>query len=225
MRLKTAVTTDTGMRIINDDKIENNLQTNVSETFTNLAFFVFRLGADKIVAWNTKLTSCLVTKLNRKSEMDRHEGGGNMAFDYELDFAQINFRDQPELYRVGRGEQGVLLVEPYKSEILPHWRFKTPEIAKVSSDKIYQLFLDYQAAGDFVGMDMSRKFLQMGYTRSRRYANYKGGRKYDENGDIKERIIDEEKAKSATIFEEKWKIVRENEAYLKLKKEHHKKYG
>lgn len=75
MRLKTAVTTDTGMRIINDDKIENNLQTNVSETFTNLAFFVFRLGADKIVAWNTKLTSCLVTKLNRKSEMDRHEGG------------------------------------------------------------------------------------------------------------------------------------------------------
>lgn len=224
MRLKTAVTTDTGMRIINDDKIENNLQTNVSETFTNLAFFVFRLGADKIVAWNTKLTSCLVTKLNRKSEMDRHEGG-NMAFDYELDFAQINFRDQPELYRVGRGEQGVLLVEPYKSEILPHWRFKTPEIAKVSSDKIYQLFLDYQAAGDFVGMDMSRKFLQMGYTRSRRYANYKGGRKYDENGDIKERIIDEEKAKSATIFEEKWKIVRENEEYLKLKKEHQKKYG
>lgn len=225
LRLKTAVTTDTGMRIINDDKIENNLQTYVSETFTNLAFFAFRLGADKIVAWNTKLTSCLVTKLNRKSEMDRHEGGGNMAFDYELDFAQINFRDQPELYRVGRGEQGVLLVEPYKSEILPHWRFKTPEIAKVSSDKIYQLFLDYQAAGDFVGMDMSRKFLQMGYTRSRRYANYKGGRKYDENGDIKERIIDEEKAKSATIFEEKWKIVRENEAYLKLKKEHQKKYG
>jgi hypothetical protein len=43
-----------------------------------------------------------------------------MAFDYELDFAHINFRDQPELYRVGRGEQGVLLVEPYKSEILPH---------------------------------------------------------------------------------------------------------
>lgn len=38
LRLKTAVTTDTGMRIINDDKIENNLQTYVSETFTNLAF-------------------------------------------------------------------------------------------------------------------------------------------------------------------------------------------
>lgn len=63
-----------------------------------------------------------------------------MAFDYNLDFDNINFRAQPELYRVGKGEQGVLLVEPYKSEILPHWRFKTPEVAIESSEKIYQLF-------------------------------------------------------------------------------------
>lgn len=148
-----------------------------------------------------------------------------MAFDYEMDFDTINFREQPELYRVGRGEQGVLLVEPYKGEILPHWRFKTPEIAKESSDKIYQMYLDYKENGDFIGMDMSRKFLQMGYTRSRRYANYKGGRKYDKNGDIKERDIDSEKAESASIFEEKWIKVREDEEYLKLKKAHQKKYG
>ena len=140
-----------------------------------------------------------------------------MAFDYDLDFDTIDFREQPELYRVGRGEQGVLLVEPYKSEILPHWRFKTPEIATESSEKIYQMYLQYKADQDFVGMDMARKYLQMGYTRARRYANYKGGRKYDENGEIKERTIDEEKAKSAAIFEEKWKIVREDEEYLKLK--------
>lgn len=148
-----------------------------------------------------------------------------MAFDYDLDFDTIDFREQPELYRVGRGEQGVLLVEPYKSEILPHWRFKTPEIATESSEKIYQMYLQYKADQDFVGMDMARKYLQMGYTRARRYANYKGGRKYDENGEIKERTIDEEKAKSAAIFEEKWKIIREDEEYLKLKKEHQKKYG
>lgn len=148
-----------------------------------------------------------------------------MAFDYDLDFDKINFRKQPELYRVGRGEQGVLLVEPYKSEILPHWRFKTPEIATESSEKIYQMYLKYKEDQDFVGMDMARKFLQMGYTRSRRYANYKGGRKYEENGEIKERTIDEEKAKSAAIFEKKWKIVREDEDYLKLKKEHQEKYG
>lgn len=148
-----------------------------------------------------------------------------MAFDYDLDFDNINFREHPELYRVGRGEQGVLMVEPYKSEILQHWRFKTPEIAKESSEKIYQMYLDYKENDDFVGMDMARKFLQMGYTRARRYANYKGGRKYDENGEVKERDIDQEKAESAAIFEVKWKIIREDEDYLKLKKEHQKKYG
>lgn len=148
-----------------------------------------------------------------------------MAFDYDLDFDNINFREQPELYRVGRGEQGVLLVEPYKGEILPHWRFKTPEIAKESSDKIYQMYLDYKERDDFVGMDMARKFLQMGYTRSRRYANYKGGKKYDKNGEVNERDINQEKAESAAIFEEKWIKVREDEEYLKLKKSHQKKYG
>jgi hypothetical protein len=92
-------------------------------------------------------------------------------FDYSLDFKALDFCQHPELYRIGRGEQGVLLVEPYKSEILPDWKFKTPDMARQSADKIYSLFLQYKAQGDFVGMDMARKFLQMGYTRSRRYAN------------------------------------------------------
>ena len=148
-----------------------------------------------------------------------------MAFDYDLDFDNKKFRKQPESYRVGGGEQGVLMVEPYKIEILPHWRFKTPDIAKESSDKIHQMFLDYQEADDFAGMDMARKFLQMGYTRSRRYANYKGGKTYDKDGNVNKRNIDEEKAESARIFEEKWIIVREDEDYLKRKKEHQKNYG
>ena len=101
-----------------------------------------------------------------------------MTFDYSLDFNRIDFRKHPELYRVGKGEQGVLLVEPYKSEILPHWRFKTPNMARVSANKIYKMFLQYKAQENFVGMDMARKFLQMGYSRARRYANHKTGRKY-----------------------------------------------
>ncbi|KLV31824.1 DUF4385 domain-containing protein [Priestia megaterium] len=148
-----------------------------------------------------------------------------MAFDYSLDFEHIDFRKHPEKYRVGKGEQGVLLVEPYKSEILPHWRFRTPEIAEESADAIYQLFLTYKEKSDFVGMDMARKFLQMGYTRSRRYANYKGGKKYSKDGEHNERQIDEQKAKSAAIFMKKWKEVRENKEYLTFKKEHQKKYG
>jgi hypothetical protein len=148
-----------------------------------------------------------------------------MTFDYSLDFKSIDFRQHPELYRVGKGEQGVLLVEPYKSEILPHWRFKTPEIAKRSANKIYKMFLDYKAKDDFVGMDMARKFLQMGYTRSRRYANHKSGRKYKEGSkDILAREEDAVKAESARIFYEKWKKAREDKKYLELKKQHKERY-
>ena len=72
-----------------------------------------------------------------------------------------------------------MLIEPYKSELLPHWRFKDPEVAEVSSSKLLEMFHDYLNAEDFPGADMVRKFLQMGWTRARRYANHKGGKKYD----------------------------------------------
>lgn len=148
-----------------------------------------------------------------------------MTFDYSLDFQNIDFRRHPELYQVGKGEQGVLLVEPYKSEILPHWRFKTPAIAKKSANKIYKMFLEYKAKDDFVGMDMARKFLQMGYTRSRRYANHKSGRKYKEGTkEVLQRDEDMIKAESAKIFYEKWKKARENKKYLELKKQHKERY-
>ena len=96
-----------------------------------------------------------------------------------LDFKNTDFRKQPELYRIGKGERGVLLVEPHDGEILPHWRFETAAEAKKSSAGFYKMFLAYLKASDFPGADMSRKFLQMGWTRARRYANHEGGRKYD----------------------------------------------
>ncbi|PRP89479.1 hypothetical protein PROFUN_01342 [Planoprotostelium fungivorum] len=102
-----------------------------------------------------------------------------MPFDYSRDYRELNLREHPELYAVGKGEQGVLMVQPYKSEILPHWRFKNPEIARESSQKIYDMFLEYKKNDDFVGMDMARKFLMMGWTRARRYANHKSGQKYE----------------------------------------------
>ena len=97
------------------------------------------------------------------------------SFDFSLDFEKINFRKRPKLYRIGRGEEGVLLVEPYKSEILPFWAFEDVAQATESSDKIFALFLEYLENNDFVGADMARKFLLMGYTRARRYANHKKG--------------------------------------------------
>lgn len=147
-------------------------------------------------------------------------------FDYSLDYKNLNLRDQPELYRTGIGEQGVLLVEPYKSEILPYWKFKTPDMAKKSAQKIYALFKEYLKSDDFVGADMARKFLQMGYTRSRRYANHKSGKKYDgpvpadkkgQSGahgrEMLPRVMDEEKARSAEIFYEVWQKAKNNKKY------------
>ena len=144
---------------------------------------------------------------------------------YDPEYAKTDFRAHPEKYLVGRGEQGVLMVEPYKSEILPHWRFKTPEIAKKSADKIYRMFLKYKHVGDFVGMDMARKFLQMGYTRARRYANHPTGRKYAEEK-VTPQAADwstSDKAESARIFQERWKLAREDAEYLALKKAHQKR--
>jgi hypothetical protein len=150
------------------------------------------------------------------------------GFDYSLDFENTDFREEPHLYRVGKGEQGVLSVEPYKSEILPRWRFRTEEVALESSTEIYEMFLRYKAEDDFVGMDMARKFLQMGYTRARRYANYRSGKKYDGEGKVRARepdALDNEKARAARIFYEQYVEVREDEHYKRRRKEWTQRYG
>lgn len=159
------------------------------------------------------------------------------AFDYSLDFKNLNFRAHPELYRIGKGEQGVLLVEPYKSEILPHWRFKDPEVAEVSARKIFELFEAYLDAEDFPGADMARKFLQMGWTRARRYANHKGGKKYD--GPVPDdkkgrsgahgraqlpRHEDPVKAAAAAIFYARYVAAREHPEYLRQRARHIERY-
>ena len=140
----------------------------------------------------------------------------------------IDYRATPEAYRVGKGEQGVLIVEPYKSELVPLWRFRTPEIAEQSSAAILEKFKAYLDQDDFVGADMARKFLQMGCTRARRYANYKGGKKYDAaNGhaELPRGTGDPVKAESARIFYDKWKAAEANSKYAAMKSEWKKRYG
>lgn len=150
-----------------------------------------------------------------------------MSRDGEINYANnyrdVDFRKHPEKYRVGRGEQGVLIAEPYKSEILPHWKFATPDAAEQSAQKIYAMFLDYGEQDDFVGMDMARKFLQMGFTRARRYANHKSGNKYADDGSIKSQEPDwkdSAKAQSAAIFKIYYDKARTNTKYNELKQKH-----
>ena len=134
----------------------------------------------------------------------------------------IDYRKHPECYRVGKGEQGVLICEPYKTDIGRYWRFKTIAIAAISGEEIYKLFSAYLAANDFVGADMARKYLQMGYTRARRYANYKGGKKYDETkgyAQLERGTGETEKAAAATVFYDYWKHAEANGLYAALKKQ------
>jgi hypothetical protein len=54
--------------------------------------------------------------------------------------SSINYRQHPEKYLVGKGEEGVLLCEPYKSEILPFWKFRSPKLLKKVAVKYIAYF-------------------------------------------------------------------------------------
>jgi len=80
---------------------------------------------------------------------------------------------------------------------------------------------------------MARKFIQMGMTRAKRYANHKGGRKYDrparlvesEGGARVELPKSEghegrdEKLGASEVFKEVWRRCTSDERYLELKTE------
>ena len=147
-----------------------------------------------------------------------------IEFNYKLDFKKLDFTDfeTRKLYRIGRGEQGVLLVRPYTNDICRFWKFKTPKIAVKSAEQIYSMYADYRALNDFVGMDMCRKFLEMGFTRARRYANHKDGKKYGKDGKVLPQEKDwatSEKAKAAKRFKDFRDLVSQDEFYISMRKE------
>ena len=143
-------------------------------------------------------------------------------FNYKFDYKNTMFMPNDKRYRIGRGEQGVLLVRPYTDDICKHWRFKTPSEAFVSSTKILFEYHVYKDKEDFIGMDMCRKFLEMGFTRARRYANHKDGKKYDKDGNVKPQEKDwatSDKAKSANIFKQARDRVTSDPIYIHMRKQ------
>jgi hypothetical protein len=144
-----------------------------------------------------------------------------LEFDYKIDYKNELFRPNDIRYRIGRGEQGVLLVRPYTDVICKHWRFKTLKEAKKSAKHIYNMYADYRVIRDFIGMDMCRKFLEMGFTRARRYANHKDGKKYDKNRNILPQEPDaltSEKAQSARVFKIWRDVITHDPIYIKMRK-------
>jgi hypothetical protein len=151
-----------------------------------------------------------------------------MSLPYEdVDFDK-NYREYPEDYVVSSGQFGVLKYQPYKDEILPLWRYKNKEVAEVSSRRILRLFYNYLDRDEFVGADMAKKYLHMGFTRPMRYAKYPGGKKYDDSGeertahgpDTTGEWYDSDKREAAVTFRKRWKEARENKQYCRLKELH-----
>mgnify|MGYP003120201365 FL=1 len=71
-------------------------------------------------------------------------------------------------------------------------------------------------------MDMCRKFLEMGFTRARRYANHRSGRKYDSEGNVRPQEKDaltNKKAESAKIFRYYRKSLTSDPTYIIMRKE------
>jgi hypothetical protein len=140
-----------------------------------------------------------------------------MSGEYDLDF-----RAHPEAYRVHNGEQGVFKVEPYKSELLPLWQYSDPAAAEEAVAALQKRYAAYKEAGDFVGMDMARKYLQMGFTRAMRYAKYPGGKKYDDDGSEREpqQWADPDKRAAAVVFRNAWQAVRADDEYQRMRAQH-----
>ncbi|WP_103019750.1 DUF4385 family protein [Salinibacter altiplanensis] len=140
-----------------------------------------------------------------------------MAGAYETDF-----RAHPEAYRYDSSEKGVFKVQPYKDELLPDWGFKDEAAAEASVEALRARYETYRSQDDFVGMDMVRKYLRMGFTRAMRYAKYSGGRKYEDDGTKRdpEQWAAPEKRAAAVVFRDAWRALTDDPAYQCLK-EHH----
>ena len=157
-----------------------------------------------------------------RGDVDEVEDGP----EYDLDF-----REHPERYRHTPDERGAFKIEPYKNELLPLWGVATLDDAEEGAAAIHERYREYREAGEFVGMDMARKYLQMGWTRAMRYAKYPGGKKYerDDDGDRVEREpqewYDPEKREIALVYREHLDRVREDDAYERAKREHRERYG
>jgi Domain of unknown function (DUF4385) len=130
-----------------------------------------------------------------------------MPLNDHSDSSAVNFRERPDLYRAEH--RGALRVEPYRSEIRPHWRVGPLRAARASADAIYALYLTYRNRGEFVGMDVARKFLRLGCTRASRGKGVTAA--------------DPTCAEVAALFREKCLLIRADPQYRRLRAEHHER--
>ena len=72
----------------------------------------------------------------------------------------INYTKDPMKYVYSSGLGGMYVCKPYKQVLMGMLKFINPEAARISAESIYNQFLSYLESRDFVGADLSRKYLQ-----------------------------------------------------------------
>ena len=132
---------------------------------------------------------------------------------------KIDYKKNPEEYSVSKGVSGVFSVSPYKDQIIKHFTFKNIEQSKASAEKIYNMFEEYRDKKDFVGMDMARKFLELGYLQSLRFSKFSGGKKYTKSGNLKRSSYKEkEKLEISNVYKSYLDKANSDKVYKSLKR-------
>ena len=134
----------------------------------------------------------------------------------EVDW-ELNYRENPEAYRIGTGQFGVMKYEPYTSEIIDHWRYKDIPSAVRSRNKILALFYDYLSDDDFPGADMAKKALHMGFTRALRYAKPV---EQEQENPPPEAYSSPEKRRVSLVFKPAYDETRTHPRYQELREAH-----
>ena len=111
-----------------------------------------------------------------------------------------DYRQRPDLYT---RDGDPYAVQPYASEIAPHLDDTTMESAGESAAILYELYVRYKAAGDFVGMDMVARFLRLGRIRA-------------EQGIVPG---DASRPSPAAIFSKTYRMVKNDPEYVAMRKE------
>lgn len=136
---------------------------------------------------------------------------------YEAVDWDLNYREHPEEYRIGTGQFGVMKYEPYMSEVIDHWRYKSVPIAIESRNRILALFYHYLDVADFAGADVAKKALHMGFTRALRYAKPVE----DEQPDPPpEAYSSPEKRRVSLVFKPAYDEARTHPEYQRLREQH-----
>lgn len=74
----------------------------------------------------------------------------------------INYKLKPLMYEVTNDLGGMYICEPYKTDLLSVWKFTDIKVSKSSALKLRDMFFSYVKCGDFVGADLTKKYLKAG---------------------------------------------------------------